>query len=233
MDTLLCSKLSVCRYNHAPLFHVRHFILLTVKLSGVQTPIDKQSLVHHLIGFQTMYMAVAWRQDFTVTVGVVFAFLEVSTPFVCIRWALFKHNIGSGSLLQAANTITLFFFFVFGRVLVQIYVVVFYNIPWLMMMWFEKAGVETGYKVLLLEFFIAVLINVCLNFWWTWLIVKQVYRTLTRQGDKGFDPDNVVEDTVEETDVPKDQGKNLDKIEMTKLDNNTTKSDQVDLENGK
>ena len=99
MDTLLCSKLSLCRYNHAPLFHVRHFILLTVKLSGVQTPIDKQSLVHHLIGFQTMYMAVAWKQDFTVTVGVVFAFLEVSTPFVCIRWALFKHNVGSGSLL--------------------------------------------------------------------------------------------------------------------------------------
>ena len=66
---------------------------------GISTPIDKQSLLHHLIGFQTMYMAVAWKQDFTVTVGVVFAFLEVSTPFVCIRWFLFKHGAGSGSAL--------------------------------------------------------------------------------------------------------------------------------------
>ena len=43
----------------------------------------------------------------------------------------------------------------------------------------------------------------------------------------------MVEDTVEETDVPKDQGKKSDKIEMAKLDNNAMKSDQVDLENGK
>ena len=63
-------------------------------------------------------MAVAWHQDFTVTVGVVFAFLEVSTPFVCIRWFLFKHGAESGSIFQAINTLTLFVFFIFGRVVV-------------------------------------------------------------------------------------------------------------------
>ena len=57
-----------------------------------------------------------------------------------------------------------------------------------------------------------------------------MYRTVTRKGDKGFNPDDV------ETDVPKDQeaqdGK-TEKVEMAKiLDQNTTKSDQVDIEKG-
>ena len=129
------------------------------------------------------------------------------------------------------NTFTLFFFFVFGRVLVQLYVVIYYNIPWLLWMWFEKEGVETGYKVLLVEFFLAVLTNCVLNFYWTFLIVRQVYRTITRQGDKHFSG----EDEEQETDVPKDHNNSekAGKVEMAKiLDANTTKSDQVDIEKG-
>ena len=117
----------------------------------------------------------------------------------------------------------------FGRVCVQLYVVIYYNIPWLLWMWFEKEGVETGYKALLVEFFLAVLTNCVLNFYWTFLIVRQVYRTITRQGDKHFSGEE------QETDVPKDSknSKKTDKVEMAKiLDANTTKSDQVDFEKG-
>ena len=96
------------------------------------------------------------------------------------------------------NTFTLFFFFVFGRVLVQLYVVIYYNIPWLLWMWFEKEGVETGYKVLLVEFFLAVLTNCVLNFYWTFLIVRQVYRTITRQGDKHFSGEDEEQDAQNE-----------------------------------
>lgn len=55
-------------------------------------------------------------------------------------------------------------------------------------MWFEKEGVDFSYKMLLLEFCIAVLFNVVLNFWWAWLITLQVYRVVTRGGanDKEF-----------------------------------------------
>ena len=76
-------------------------------------------------------------------------------------------------------------------------------------MWFEKEGVETGYKVLLVEFFLAVLTNCVLNFYWTYLIVRQVYRTITRQGDKHFSG----EDEEQETDVPKDHN-NGEKLKL-------------------
>ena len=57
-------------------------------------------------------------------------------------------------------------------------------------MWFEKEGVELGYKLLLLELFIAVIINVILNFWWSYLIIKQVVRTVTRGEDNEFSVDS-------------------------------------------
>ena len=56
-------------------------------------------------------------------------------------------------------------------------------------MWFEKPGVELAYKLLLVELLLAVLINVVLNFWWSWLIMKQVIRTITRGEDKEFSVD--------------------------------------------
>ena len=155
----------------------------------VQSGIEKQTLAHHIIGFQTMFCAVAWKQDFTVTVAVVFSFLEVSTPFVCIRWFMFKHGIGSGTCLQTLNTLLLFFFFIFGRVFVQIYAVIWYTIPWLKGMLFEKGGVELAYKLLLIELFLAVLANVALNFWWSYLITAQVVRTITRGEDNEFSVD--------------------------------------------
>ena len=44
---------------------------------------------------------------------------------------------------------------------------------------------------MLVEFFIAVLLNCILNFYWSYLIMMQVYRVLTRGGsdDKEFSKD--------------------------------------------
>lgn len=55
-------------------------------------------------------------------------------------------------------------------------------------MWFEKPGVELAYKILLFEFFIAVMINVVMNLNWSYLVILQVKRVLTRGGadDKSF-----------------------------------------------
>lgn len=48
--------------------------------------------------------------------------------------------------------------------------------------------VEPLYKVIIIVFAISVLINLCLNLFWSWLIVKQAIRIITRGGktDKGF-----------------------------------------------
>ena len=87
-------------------------------------------------------------------------------------------------------------------------------------MWFEKPGVQLGYKVLLFEFFLAVLINCVLNFWWAFLILKQVYRVITRGGsnDKEFCVE--ARNTAQENDATK--GEEKQKIEMNEI-----KSDDV------
>ena len=48
---------------------------------------------------------------------------------------------------------------------------------------FEKEGVPVIYKVILVEMALAVLINVVLNFYWSFLIIKQLYR-LIKGGSK-------------------------------------------------
>ena len=63
-----------------------------------------------------------------------------------------------------------------------------YASDWLMNMLFEKEGVETLYKVILIEMAIAVSINVVLNFYWAYLIFMGVYRVLFKGpgADKSF-----------------------------------------------
>ena len=110
------------------------------------------------------------------TIGAIFIFLEVSTPFVCARWLFFHHGL-KGSIVQNINTMFLFVTFIFGRVLVQAYLVYYYAIDWVSMM-LAKEDVSLVYKAVLVEMSICVLLNVGLNFWWSYLILKQVYRVI-------------------------------------------------------
>ena len=89
-------------------------------------------------------------------------------------------------------------------------------------MWFEKEGVELLYKLLLVELFIAVLINVVLNFWWSYLITAQVIRTITRGEDNEFSVDSRKHDEKREQAAQEKQKQ----VEMAKiLDENQVKSD--------
>ena len=88
---------------------------------------------------------------------------------------------------------------------------------WLNNMWFEKEGVPMIYKIILLEMTIALLINVVLNFYWSFLIVRQLYRLLTvRDADQDFAGDIKVE--------------NLKEMEMQKNDLLDPNQPQSDLE---
>lgn len=68
-----------------------------VILCGIETAIDKQTLLHHLIAFSNYYLAF-WQQGFPVSIGAMFIFLEISTPFVCLRWLYFHHDL-KGSMI--------------------------------------------------------------------------------------------------------------------------------------
>mmetsp|Transcript_1750 Transcript_1750/g.2455 ORF Transcript_1750/g.2455 Transcript_1750/m.2455 type:complete len:101 (+) Transcript_1750:508-810(+) len=98
-----------------------------------------------------------------------FIFLEVSTPFVCTRWILFHHGY-KGTSVQTVNTVLLFVTFIFGRVVMQVYLVLFFAVDWVAMT-LQKDDVPLLYKAFLIEMSAAVLINVALNFFWSYLIV--------------------------------------------------------------
>ena len=174
-ETTRNSHVWLCFFTASYLL-VDTFVILFV--TGVKTSIDKQTLVHHLVGFSNYYLAM-WQQDFAVTQGAIFIFLEVSTPFVCLRWLYFHHG-KKGSLMQTINTVLLAVFFIFGRVILQAYCIIAFDIDWISNMMFHKEGVSTAYKIVLVEMSAAILINVALNFFWSWLIIRQVLRIVTR-----------------------------------------------------
>ena len=138
------------------------------------------------------------------TIGAALIFLEISTPFVCTRWLFFHHG-GKGSILQAINTMFLAVTFIFGRVCVQAYLLTAFAAEWISNEWFVKEDVRLVYKIILIEMFLAVLTNVALNFYWSFLIIRQVVRLIVggNKADKTFGGDD--DPAVEEE--SKDQGK--------------------------
>jgi len=55
------------------------------------------------------------------------------------------------------------------------------------------------YKIILIEMALAVTINVVLNFWWSWLIIRQVFRLLfTKTADTNFAGDTIEEENPNE-----------------------------------
>lgn len=176
-------------------------------------------MVHHVVAFTNYYMAF-WQQDFAVTVGAAFILLEISTPFVCLRWLYFHHGL-KGSMIQNINTVVLFLLFVAARVIYQAYIICAYSIDWVGYMWFEKEGVSLLYKVILAEMALAVLINVVLNYYWTYVIVLQLVRIITRgsnadatYGGAIDDKKPAAEDNLNDESV---DGQKPGKVEMAKL----------------
>ena len=70
----------------------------------------------------------------------------------------------------------------------QAYLIYMYAADWLIKTFAEKEGVSTVYKVILIEMALAVLINVVLNFYWSYLIIMGLYRILFKgpDADKTF-----------------------------------------------
>ena len=49
-------------------------------------------------------------------------------------------------------------------------------------MWWYTDGVQLAYKILLVEMALAVLVNILLNFFWAYLILRQLYRLVCQRG---------------------------------------------------
>ena len=67
--------------------------------------------------------------DFMVVFGVMLLFMEISTIFVSLRWLLYTHGYG-GSIWYALNAGMMFLTFLFGRLIYQVYIIIFYMADW-------------------------------------------------------------------------------------------------------
>ena len=127
-----------------------------------------------------------WKQDFLLVFSVAIIHMEISNWFVNARWLFFKHGWSGASLVQGINSVLLFIAFMFGRVIFQLYIVFFFQLPWLnKLVKGDTAQIE--YKVLAVEVTILLFCNVLMNLYWASLIVNQLRRLLAR----GFGSDSV------------------------------------------
>jgi len=129
-------------------------------------------MVHHLLGFQTMFCSLV-PFNMPLVFGAAMLWLEISTIFVALRWMMFFHDI-KGDWRQSINTFFTAVSFLFFRTVFQLYAVIFVAFPFL----YETFFVETGsgiyhylYLALIAEFSFAVLINIIMNCYWSWLVI--------------------------------------------------------------
>ena len=75
-------------------------------------------------------------------------------------------------MTQKLNSLGLFISFFFGRLFFQYYITFWFICPWVWNVWFYKEGVDPLYKALLVEISFGVAINVLMNNYWGYLILR-------------------------------------------------------------
>ena len=105
-----------------------------------------------------------------VTFACVLLFMEISTHFVAARWLMFEHGIAG--FVQNVNSLCLFLTFIVGRVFFQLYCCIFYGLPFAYNTFFVQEDVPKAYLFVLVLFTISICINVALNLFWSYLIIK-------------------------------------------------------------
>jgi len=143
------------------------------------TQLDILSLIHHVLGFQTMYCALI-PFNMPIVFGSAMLWLEISTVFVAFRWMMFFHDVQGSDCRQSVNTFFLAISFIFGRTVFQLVAVHKAALPFMYATFFLEKGSSIWYLALIAEFFIAVAINVIMNCYWSYLCVYQIVRIFLR-----------------------------------------------------
>ena len=101
-----------------------------------RTALDYQTYAHHLVAVTTFYQTL-YFMDFMIVFGVMLLFIEISTPFLSLRWLLFTHNM-QHTKFYAVNALAMFFTFLGGRLIFQFYIVFYYGIDWVYREYMKK-----------------------------------------------------------------------------------------------
>ena len=159
---------------------VGYFIVDSINLAFLikdKRSYDWQLIFHHIIAIIT-FCGTLFFLNFTVIFGVMLLFVEVSTPFICIRWLIYAHGVES-SVWNNVNSFCIFLTFFFGRMLFQIYILFTYGYPLLTNM-FREEDLPYWKVTLLMQMYAAITVAAVMNVYWMWLIIKQIARIIRR-----------------------------------------------------
>ena len=144
---------------------------------GGNTAMDWQTYAHHLLAAVTYYQTL-YFMDFMCVFGCMILFIEISTPFVNIRWLLFTHKM-STSIWYAINALMMFISFLLGRVVYQTYIIFWFGVDWVYAEYMKKN--LTAYQATVItEMALMVLLSLVLNSYWMFLMVKMIWRVISR-----------------------------------------------------
>ena len=157
-------------------YFIVDFLFIWFVIEG-SSALDYQTYAHHIVAVFTFYQTL-YFMDFMVVFGVMLLFMEVSTIFVSLRWLLFTHGF-AGSMWYAGNAVAMFFSFLFGRLVYQVYIVVFYLFDWIYIE-YSKKNLTFYQGTVITEMAIMVILSIVLNSYWMLLMVKMISRVIQR-----------------------------------------------------
>ena len=147
-----------------------------------------------------------------VVFGSAMLWLEISTIFVAFRWMMFFHEVRGGDWRQSLNTFMCAVSFIIGRTIFQLLAVWYVALPFMYTTFFVETGSSVWYLALIAEFFLAVAINVVMNVYWSYLVIYQVHRAITRGGD-----DQTFSDGMKDQEERSRRKKNPKHVELAEI----------------
>ena len=157
-------------------YFLEDFFFLSV-IAGGNTALDYQTYAHHLIAVVTYYQTL-YFMDFMVVFGSMLLFIEISTPFVSLRWLLFTHGLNE-TKWYVINAAMMFLSFLFGRLIFQFYICFWFGVDWVYAEYMKK-NLTLYQGTVITEMAIMVVLSCVLNSYWMWLMIKMIIRVLRR-----------------------------------------------------
>lgn len=157
-------------------YFLNDFFWLWFVVKGDST-LDYQTYAHHLIATTTYYQTL-YFMDFMCVFGCILLFIEISTPFTCMRWLLFTHGLQE-TKWYAINALCAFLTFFGGRCIFQFYVVIWFGFDWVYAE-YQKKNLTTYQAIVVSEMMAMVILSMVLNSYWMWLMIKMLIRVIKR-----------------------------------------------------
>lgn len=164
-----------CRYLHVwALLHTCGYfivdIIYTALVINEHSDLDKQMYGHHILSALSFYLTFLYMNWITVFCCLIM-FVEISSTYVCVRWLLYTHK-AQNSWVSSVNAMFLFFTFLFGRLIFQLYITIAFAAPWYYVTYMDGAVLLWWMYVVNTILLSSLALSIGMNIYWMALIIQ-------------------------------------------------------------